>query len=116
MAEIIYRNHGDYLLPDLTVPEEPKADGKYASLRRKYLKENHYGKYLNLLTQGRLNRHLMEIQKNAGDRMEELAGKMAREQEVTEQLKAENQMEWVQRMNGIRQAAEEIVLQELIYN
>ena len=116
MKAVIYMRFGNYLLPNLTVPEEAKADGKYASLRRKYLMENHYGRYLNLLTQGRLNRHLLETQQNARNRMEELTEKMAREQNVTEQLKAENQMEWAGRMNSIRQAAEEIVLSELIYS
>ena len=116
MAEIEYSSHGDYLLPNLTVPEEPKADGKYASLRRKYLKENHYGRFLSLFTQGRLNQHLLQIQKDATERMETLIQQMKREQGVTEQLKAENQMEWVGRMNNIRQAAEEIVLEELIYS
>lgn len=116
MIEIDYSSHGDYLLPNLTVSEEPKADGKYASLRRKYLRENHYGRFLNLLTQGKLNQHLIQNQKDATERMETLMRQMKQEQNVTEQLKAENQMEWVGQMNNIRQAAEEIVLEELIYS
>ena len=116
MEEIAYSSHGDYLLPNLTVPEERPADGKYASLRRKYLRENHYGRFLNLFTQGKLNRHLRQIQQDATERMETLVSQMKREQGVTEELKAEDQMEWAGRMNNIRQAAEEIVLKELIYS
>lgn len=68
------------------------------------------------MTQGRLNRHLLETQENARNRIEELVGKMAREQNVTEKLKEENQMEWIGKMYNIRQATEEIVLNELIYS
>ncbi|MFQ7833880.1 MULTISPECIES: TnpV protein [Lachnospiraceae] len=117
MKEITYSRQGDYLLPDLTVPEEPDVHlGKYASLHRTYLKEQKYGAFLNLLTTGKLNQHLMEIQYQAQERMEVLTAQMMKAQGITEKLKASNQMMWVQSVNNIRQAAEEIVMKELIYS
>ena len=116
MREIAYSRQGDYLLPDITVPDEPETHvGKYGSLRRNYLKEQHYGIFLSLLTQGKLNQHLKETQEEAQGRMEQIVSEMAKSQEVTEELKAKDQMLWLQRMNNIRQAAEEIVMSELVY-
>lgn len=116
MREIAYSKQGDYLLPNLTVPDEPEAHlGKYGSLRRNYLKEQHYGIFLSLLTQGKLNQHLKETQEEAQGRMEQIVAEMAKAQEVTEELKAKDQMLWLSMMNNIRQAAEEIVMSELIY-
>ena len=117
MRAITYSRQGDYLLPDLTVPDEPEVHrGKYASLRQTYLKEYRYGMYLNLLTKGKLNRHLNEVQREAQERMEVLTEQMKAAWGVTEELKAKDQMAWVQQMNNIRQAAEEIVMRELIYS
>lgn len=117
MRAITYSRQGDYLLPDLTVPDEPEVHrGKYASLRQTYLKEYRYGMYLNLLTKGKLNRHLNEVQREAQERMEVLTEQMKAAWGVTEELKAKDQMAWVQQMNNIRQAAEEIVMKELIYS
>ena len=116
MREIAYSRQGDYLLPDITVPDEPETHvGKYGSLRRNYLKEQHYGIFLSLLTQGKLNQHLKETQEEAQGRMEQIVSEMAKSQEVTEELKAKDQMLWLQLMNNIRQAAEEIVMSELVY-
>ena len=89
---------------------------KYASLCQTYLKNYRYGMYLNLLTKGELNRHLNEVQREAQERMEVLTEQMKTAWGVTEELKAKDQMAWVQRMNNIRQAAEEIVMRELIYS
>ncbi|WP_109713993.1 TnpV protein [Faecalicatena contorta] len=117
MKKITYSKQGDYQLPDLTVPEEPEVHlGKYASLRRNYLKEHRYGMFLNLLTQGKLNQHLMEVQVEAMSQMEQLTAEMAKEQKVTEELKAENQMLWLGMTNNIKNSAEETVMRELIYN
>ena len=117
MTEITYSRQGDYLLPDLTVPNEPEVHrGKYASLRQTYLKEHRYGMFLNLLTRGELNSHLNEVQREAQERMGVLTEQMKAAQGVTEELKAKDQMAWVQKMNNIRQAAEEIVMKELIYS
>lgn len=116
MKEIAYSRQGDYLLPDLTVPDEPEIHlGKYGSLRRNYLKEQRYGIFISLLTQGKLNQHLKETQEEAQGRMEQIVSEMARAQEVTEELKAKDQMLWLQLMNNIRQAAEETVMKELVY-
>lgn len=99
------------------MPDEPEPRlGKYASLRRKYLEEHHYGIFISLLTQGKLNRHLAETQEEAYRRMEQIMSQTAAAQGVTEKLKAKDQMDWLARMNNIRQAAEETVMRELIYN
>ena len=117
MRTIEYSRQGDYLLPNLTVPEEPEVHlGKYASLRRDYLKEQRYGIFITLLTQGKLNEHLTEIQEAAQERREQIVAEMAKSQNVTEELKAKDQMMWLGLMNNFRQAAEEIVMNELIYN
>lgn len=90
--------------------------GKYALLRRSYLKEHHRILFTNLLTSGKLTEHLMEIEEAAQNRMEQIVKGMAAQDGVTEELKARDQMEWVHRMNAIRDSAEEIIFRELIYN
>lgn len=127
--ELTYRMESDYRVPNLIVPEEsPVAPptpasklagdpgGKYALLRKKYLKQHRRVLYLNLLTAGTLNKHLTEIEQTATSRMELLTAQMVAAQGVTENLKAENQMQWVGWMNNIRHSAEELVLSDLIYN
>ena len=117
MAEITYTRQGDYNLPNLLPPqEEPVPHGKYALLRRRFLKEHRRITYTNLLTSGKLSSHLAEIQQSAQRRMEEIAAQMAKAEGVTEELKARDQMKWVQMMNNLQNAAEETVLAELIYN
>lgn len=118
MTEITYRTENGYRLPNLLPPQENLEThlGKYALLRKKYLKQNRRVTYTNLLTSGKLNAHLMEIEQTARFRMEQITAEMAKSQGVTEELKATDQMKWVGLMNNIRQAAEEIVLTELIYN
>lgn len=111
-----YTLHGDYYLPDLVLPEEePVTYGKYGMLRRTFLKEYKKGIYSLLLTQGKLVEHLNQVDRDANDKMELLMRQMAKLQGVTEKLKEENQMLWVGRMNNINNAAEEIVLKELVY-
>lgn len=117
MTEITYTRQGDYNLPNLLPPqEEPVPHGKYALLRKKFLKEHRRITYTNLLTSGKLNGHLAEIQQTAQRRMEEIVAQMAKTQGVTEELKASDQMKWVGLMNNIQNAAEEMVLAELIYS
>ena len=117
MTEITYSRQGSYNLPNLLPPQEPEvALGKYALLRRKFLKENRRITYTNLLTSGKLNSHLAEIQQTAQRRMEQIVAQMAKNQGVTEELKASDQMKWVQLMNNLRNAAEETILAELIYS
>lgn len=117
MTEITYTRQGDYNLPNLLPPQEgPVPHGKYALLRRQFLKEHRRITYTNLLTSGKLSSHLAEIQQSAQRRMEQIVAQMAKNQGVTEELKASNQMKWVQMMNNIQNAAEETVLAELIYS
>lgn len=116
MNGITYTMQGDYNLPNLLPPQEPEVHlGKYALLRRKFLKQNRRVTYTNLLTSGKLNQHLMEIEQTARSRMEQIVSQMAKEADVTEELKASDQMKWVGLMNNLRNAAEETVLNELIY-
>jgi len=113
---LTYRREGDYHVPNLTVPEEPPVTlGKYALLRKKYLKQHRRAHYVNLLTSGMLNLHLMDIERTANERVELLVLMMAAMEGVTEELKASDQMKWVGTMNNIRAAAEETVLEDLIY-
>ena len=111
-----YRQDGDYLIPNLALPDEPERQiGKYGCMRRSYLKEHRPVLYANLLTSGTLHRHLADIDQACNERMEILVPAMAKQEMVTEALKAANQMEWVRHMNNIRSRAEEIVLTELVY-
>ena len=112
--ELTYRQEGDYLLPNLEVPESPKI-GKYGMLRRDFLRRNHDGIYTGMLLRGTLNSHLEEIDRQATEMMESLSTQMAQKEGVSESLKASDQMLWVQRMNNIRQRAEETVMTELVY-
>ena len=113
---VTYRQEGDYLIPNLSLPEEPEYQiGKYGCMRRSYLKEHRPVLYANLLTSGTLHRHLAEIDQACNERMEIIVSAMAKREGVTEALKAADQMEWVCRMNNIRSRAEEIVLTELVY-
>ena len=111
-----YTKVGDYLLPNLTIDEtEQQPIGKYGRMRKHYLKEHRPVLYTNLLVTGNSDKHLAAIDETCEDRMELLARQMAKQEDVTEELKAADQMEWVRRMNSIRSRAEEIVLYELIY-
>ena len=111
-----YHQEGYYLIPNLTLPDEPEYQiGKYGRMRRSYLKEHRPVLYANYLTSGTLHRHLAEIDQACNERMEIIVSAMAKREDVTETLKAANQMEWVRRMNSIRNRAEEVVLTELVY-
>ena len=114
---ISYTLVGNYYLPDLTLPEEPEYFiGRFGLMRRNYLKNHRKGLYINLLTSGKLSAHLAEIDRTANDRLEFLSKQVAKAEGVTEQLKAENQMLWVQKMSSIRNRIEEMIRDELIYN
>lgn len=89
---------------------------KYALLRRTYLKQHRRVTYTNLLTSGKLNQHLMEIEQTAKTRIEQIMAQMAKAEGVTEELKASDPMKWTGLMNNLRHSAEETVLAELIYN
>lgn len=114
--EITYTSHEGFYLPNLTVPRKEDASfGRYGRLRLKYLKEHRRVLYINLLTSGELTQHLNEVDRQAREMLELLVTQMAQAQEIAEQLKAENQMAWVGAMNNIRSAAEEAVMQEILF-
>ena len=111
-----YKLYGDYYLPDLELPEDEEAHyGKYGILRKTYLKEHRKPYYQMFMLQGKLNKHLNRVDREAHERMEVLVMQMAEKQGVTEPLKAEQPKLWIRKMNGIRTAAEEMVLTEIIY-
>ena len=114
MSELTYTRSGDYLIPDLTVPESPKL-GKYGMLRRTFLRKHRDGIYTGMLLNGTLNSHLEEVDRQAQKMLDDLTEQMKALNGVTEQLKAEDQMRWVQMMNSIRHSAEEVILNDLIY-
>lgn len=111
-----YERQGDYLLPRLTLPAEKEQPiGIWGQRHLDYLKQHRRVTYINLLTSGRLNAYLAEIDKQAQERFERLIEDMKQAQGITERLKDENQLEWVGRMNNIRACAREIVNEEIIY-
>nr|WP_325299436.1 TnpV protein [uncultured Dysosmobacter sp.] len=112
--ELTYRMENGYRLPNLDVPEAPQV-GKYGMLRRSYLKNHRNAYYTGMLLSGRLDAHLEKIDREATEMVERLTARMAREQGVTEELKATDEMKWVGLMNNIQAAAEEAALAELIY-
>lgn len=113
---IRYTLQGDYYLPDLKLPdEENKPIGLWGQRHARHLKQNHKVLYMNLLTSGKLNSYLADIDEQAEDMFFRLVKQLAEREGVTEQLKMENQMEWVQKINNIRNRATEIVNSELIY-
>ena len=111
---ITYTKVGDYLLPNLIPPESPKV-GRWGMLRHSYLRNHREGIYTGMLMKGTLNEHLEEVDRQANEVEQLLISQMAQQEGITELLKAEDQLEWVQRMNSIRDRAEEIILHELIY-
>ena len=116
MTQITYTKQGDYWLPNLLPPQEPQIPlGKYALMRRRFLQQHRKVTYTNLLTTGQLHSHLMEIEQTAQTRLEQAVSQMAKAAGVTEELKAADPMKWVGLMNSFRSAAEEQILQELIY-
>ena len=110
-----YTLHGDYYLPDLVLREEEPTYGKYGMLRKQFLKEHRSARYQYLLLIGKLNEHLNQTDQEAREQVETLMKQMTEKQGVTEELKAQDQMEWVRLMNNIKASAEEIVLKNMIY-
>ena len=111
-----YRQVGDYFIPNLVLPDDGDYQiGKYGRMRRSYLKEHCKILYTNYVMEGTLFKHLAEIDQACNDRMETIVHAMAKQEGVTEELKASDPMQWVQRMNSIRDRAEEILREELIY-
>ena len=116
-TNIIYRQVGDYNIPNLTLPPEEANIrlGKWGMLHKDYLFNHKKMLFTTLLTQGKLYQHCAEVEKQARDMFDTLVEQMKQTEGVTEQLKEGNQLEWVQRMGNIQQRASEIVYSELIY-
>lgn len=111
-----YRQEGDYLIPNLVLPDTSDYKiGKYGRMRRSYLKEHRPSLYSTLVLDGILFKHLAEIDQACNERMETIISAMVKQEGVTEALKAADQMEWIRCMNSIRNRAEEIILTELVY-
>ena len=111
-----YTRQGDYYLPDVCLPpEEERSIGIYGQRRRTYLKEHHRVLFYNLLTAGALDGHLADIEEQAQEFFLRLVEQYAATEGVTEALKAGDPQAWVQRMNGIRNRANEVVMQEIVY-
>ncbi len=114
--ELTYTKVDDYYIPDLTLGDDANYEiGVYGRMRERFLEEHHHGTYTSLLLTGKLWKHLADIDAACHERMDFLIPAMAKQEGVTESLKASDQMEWVGRMNNIRNRAEEIILHELIY-
>ena len=110
-----YTLHGDYYLPDLEINEEEPTYGKYGIMRKQFLKEHRSARYQYLVLTGKLTEHLNQIDKEVREKVEMLVEQMAGQWGVTEELKMQDQMAWVGRMNNIRACAEEIVMKKVIY-
>ena len=114
--ELTYTKVGDYYIPDLALDDDAEYEiGLYGRMRERFLEDHHHGTYTSLLLTGKLWKHLAGIDAACQERMDSLISAMAKQEGVTESLKASDQMEWVGRMNNIRNRAEEIIRSELIY-
>ena len=113
---IHYTLYGDYYLPDLELPEKASAPlGRYGIMRKAYLEEHRPGLYERLLLSGKLYEYLADIDTCCAERMDRMVSQMAEAEDITEDLKAKDQLSWVGQMNSIRQQAEEVVLEEIVY-
>ena len=117
MANITYRQVNDYMIPNIKLPPEESSIrlGKWGMLYKEYLQKNTPVLFATLLTQGKLYQHCAEIDTQAQQMFTTLVAQMIKSENITEQLKAQNQLEWVRRMNSIQERANEIVCNELIY-
>ena len=112
-----YTQIGDVLIPDLVLDEQPEGEiGVWGWRRKRYLKEHQKGVYNAMLLNGTLTQHLIDTNEEAMDMLDTLVKQMAKAEGVTEALKRQDQMEWVQRMNSIRNRAEEFIKHDLIYS
>ena len=110
-----YTLHGDYYLPDLEINEEEPTYGKYGIMRKQFLKEHRSARYQYLVLTGKLTEHLNQVDKEVREKVEILMEQMAEQWGVTEELKMQDQMEWVRRMNNIQATAEEIAYKNIIF-
>ena len=115
--EIKYTQQGDYLLPNLTLPEQDSRPiGLWCKQHLRFIERNHKIRYINLLTKCKLNEYLADIDEQAQKMYDELVQSFAKEEGCTEQLKATDQMLWVRKMNNAAQRAREVINAEMIYN
>ena len=114
---IEYTKQGDYYIPNIVAPKNIKGFilGKYGRMRLRYLKEHKKAEYIILLMNNKLQKHLMEIDQSTNKRFKLLIKQFVKQENITEGLKVNNQMEWVAKMNNIKNRAEEIIFNELIY-
>ena len=110
-----YRQVGDYLIPDIELPERNYEIGKYGRMRHRYLKEHCKAQYATMVLDGTLYDHLDEVDRICNERMETMVAAMKKQQGITEELKARDQLAWVGAMNNVRNAAEEVIFAEVIY-
>ena len=116
MTELTYTQVGDYYRPNLTVGEQNTPPlGKYGRMRKDYLEKHRPATYQMMVLEGTLKQHLLDVNAQAHEMLEQLIESMKKSEGITEQLKSSNQLEWVQRMNSIKHRAEEVVKTELIY-
>ena len=113
--ELNYTLHGDYYLPDLEINEEEPTYRKYGIMRKQFLKEHRSARYQYLVLTGKLTEHLNQVDKEVREKVEILMEQMAEQWGVTEELKMQDQMEWVRRMNNIKATAEEIAYKNIIF-
>ncbi len=119
MAELTYTKVGDYLVPDLVLDGEDELEeiplGKYGMLREDFLREHHNGTFTSMLLTGRLTKHLREIDTQAQEQVDSIVKDLMKRSGVNEELKARDQMAWVQAVNSFTAQAEEMVLAEIVY-
>lgn len=113
--ELNYTLHGDYYLPDLEINEEEPTYRKYGIMRKQFLKEHRSARYQYLVLTGKLTEHLNQVDKEVREKVEILMEQMAEQWGVTEELKMQDQMEWVRRLNNIQATAEEIAYKNIIF-
>ena len=113
---VSYTTVGNIQIPNLVLDPAPDAPiGKYGRMRKRYLEQQHDGTFTALVLSGKLTEHLLDVDRTAREQLEATVRQMAAAEGVTEALKAENQMEWIRRMNNLRARAEELVLREIVY-
>ena len=113
--DITYTKHGDYYYPDLTLPPQPTGDiGRFGRMRKKYLKEHQPDTFALMLMENTLTQHLIDIDREANDQIEFITSQLARAEGVTEDLKARDQLGWIQAINSCRARAEEQVIREIV--
>ena len=116
VREVTYRPAGDYQIPEVEVSEKTYEIGKYGMMRRTFLKNNRRALYSIMLMKGKLLEHLEEVNRTAAEQIQDIVEQMAKEDGVTELMKAKDPMRWTGLMENYRHSAEEMILPELVYN